>query len=387
MPNIQIFNQIDQLGLDQLQANDYKIQDQQAEAILLRSQKLDINDIADSVEIIARAGAGTNNIPIEELTTRGIPVLNTPGANANAVKELVLAAMLICERNLIAAFNYAEQAQQQNIDNAEIEAAKKQFSGSELAGKTLTIIGLGSIGVQLANSAQALGLRVIGFDPHISIEHSWQLSSSVERAETINDACKNSDFISIHVPLLDTTRGIIDAKLMQNFKDNVTLLNFARAELVDSDALRQALKDKTIKHYACDFPNHEWHNYPQVVSFPHLGASTQQATSNCAVMAAQQIIEFINTGSIINSVNFPKLQLGPVKIARITIAHDNVPNMVSQISNCVSENNINISALYNKSRDDIAYSVIDLETTINNDIIENIKNITGVRRVRYLEKQ
>ena len=387
MHNIQTLNQIDELGLNILRNNNYEIEYNDASAILLRSQKLDIADIQDTVQVVARAGAGTNNIPTEQLTAKGIPVLNTPGANANAVKELVLAAMLLCERNLIPAIGYAQMAQQQNTPSKEIEAAKKKFIGNELSGKTLAVIGLGSIGVQLANSANAIGMQVIGYDPHISIEHSWQLSSNVQRAETLNHCCKNADFVSIHVPLIDATRGMINKNIINNFKPNTTLLNFARAELVDNAALCAGLDNKKIKNYACDFPSQEWISYPQIISFPHIGASTAQATSNCALMAAQQVINFLETGSIDNSVNFPQLKLGPVEVARISIAHDNIPNMVSQISNCISANNINITALHNKSRDDVAYSVIDLETKINSQILQNIEKISGIRRVRYLERK
>lgn len=387
MPNIKIFDQIDAIGLEILKDNDYNITDKDYCAILLRSHKLDIDELCPTTELIVRAGAGTNNIPVDELTIKGIPVLNTPGANANAVKELTLAALLISQRNLISGNEFAQQAQRQNIAAKQIEAAKKQFTGSEICGKTLGIIGLGSIGVLVANAAVNLGLKVIGFDPHISIQHSWQLSAKVKHADSIQDCVGAADFISLHLPLLEDTRSFVNAEFIKQIKPGASLLNFARSELVDNEALESALRSKHIEHYCCDFPDQRWTDLATVVSFPHLGASTVEATSNCARIAAEQIIDYISTGSIKHSVNFPSMNLGPVAIARITIANDNVPGVVSKISDSVAQLGLNIEQLQNKSRADIAYTVIDTDSKLNPQQLQTIKSIQGIRNFRYLEAE
>ncbi len=388
MTKIQVFNQIDQKGLDLLTEQGFSLVDEQEcspDAILLRSHKLEFSSIADSVNAVVRAGAGTNNVPVAELTQRGVPVFNTPGANANAVIELVLASMLMCQRNLIAGFEFAAQAQRDNLSSAEVEKAKKQFVGSELSGKTLGVIGLGSIGVLLANAAIGLGMNVVGYDPHISVKNSWQLSSSVMHADSLAQCCRQADFISIHVPLLESTKHLIDAEVLRFCQSHCVLLNFARAELVDDDALEQALKNKAIAQYACDFPSSRWKDFSQVITFPHLGASTLEATSNCANMAAKQLINFIKTGSVVNAVNFPVMVLEPVAVSRIAISNENIPGMVSQISDLLAEKEYNITQLNNKSRDNLAYTVVDIDRAVSESVVSALLDIEGVLRIRIIE--
>ena len=385
MHNILTLNNIAKVGLDKFNS-DYHVSDdlKNPEAILLRSHNLHDYDIPASVQVIARAGAGTNNIPIEKMTALGIPVLNTPGANANAVKELVITGMLLACRNICPAWEYACNVQGSNEEiTKQVEKNKKNFSGFELPGRTLGIIGLGNIGVKVANAARYLDMNVIGFDPAITVESAWQLRSSVQQATNIDEVIANSDFISIHVPLNQHTKNLIDSKQFAAMKQGVTLLNFARSGIINDHALLQALQINKVHRYVCDFPSNEFKANPKVISLPHLGASTVEAEENCAVMAANQIKLFLETGEIKNSVNFPNVKLSKSTGTRIGIVNKNVPNMVAQITGKLSHEGINIVDMINKSRNDIAYTLIDTES-IDDKVLHMIEEIDGVIHARLI---
>ncbi len=381
-------NNIAGIGLNQLDSANYQISDNTdtPDAIVLRSYKLHDAPIADSVSVIARAGAGVNNIPLEKMTELGIPVLNTPGANANAVKELVITGMLLASRHICQAWHFTNQLQSDDNDalSKSVESAKKQFAGFELPGRTLGLIGLGNIGVKVANTAIDLGMNVVGYDPAISVKHAWQMSSKVEQADSIDEVIRRSDFISIHVPLNKHTRGLINETNMAAMKDGVVILNFARDGIVDIKHLQQALDSGKVASYVNDFPNIALKDYPQVISLPHLGASTKEAEENCAVMAVQQIKLFLEEGTIRHSVNFPDASLPLTQYPRLAIVNRNIPNMVAQISSVLSDASINIIDLLNKSRDSIAYNLMDIDTPPNEALLNELRNIDGVIKVRSL---
>lgn len=389
MFKIQTFNKIAAKGLDQFPRERYEVASEIAhpDAILVRSFILDNSSISSTVKIIGRAGAGLNNIPVAALTQRGIPVLNTPGANANAVKELVLAGMLLASRNIDAALAYVNQLNVRAVNyDEEIEANKKRFVGYELQGKTLGIIGLGSIGVKVANVALSLGMKVIGFDPDITVPRAWELSSAVIKAHSMDDLLMASDFISVHVPLLEQTKHMIDHIRMQAMKQNVVLLNFARDGIIDNQALLHALEENKVYRYVTDFPLPIFKDHPRVIALPHLGASTIEAEENCAVMIVQQIRNFLENGSIVNAANFPTLEVSAnFTGTRLAIVNANVPNMVAQVSALLANQGINIASLSNKSRDEIAYTVIDLSSDITENALQQIEKIKGVMQVRILK--
>lgn len=383
------YNPIAKKGLERLPYGAYEIASemQSPDAILIRSFNMHDISIPSSLKVVARAGAGVNNIPVNKLTQLGVPVLNTPGANANAVKELVVVGMLLASRHIYQAHTYIQKLGGDTAAmNAQVEKDKKQFVGTELAGKTLGVIGLGHIGVKVANVALALGMQVIGYDPSISVKHAWELSSSVQQAHSIDSLLAKSDFVSLHIPLVNETRHMFNSLRFQALKKGAVLLNFAREEIIDLPALEQALADQIISAYVCDFPIKELQQHPKVVILPHLGASTQEAEENCAVMAAHQIREFLEHGNIINSVNFPNLEMPLNQGIRVAIANANVPNMVAQISAQLGAANINIIDLLNKSRDEIAYTLIDVKGPLPAEVITNIKAITGVLQVRVIDK-
>lgn len=391
MFKVQVYNKISSVGLNQFPAELYEVlsEIQQPEVILVRSQDLHAITLPDSLLAIGRAGAGVNNIPVADMTKRGIPVFNTPGANANAVRELVIASMLIASRNLCLGWEYVRHLQAANNDelNRLIEANKKHYIGSELHGKTLGVIGLGSIGVKVANAGLHLGMRVIGYDPAISVNRAWELSSSVDQAHHLSDLLKVCDYISLHVPLSDKTRNLINRDALNLMKPETVLLNFSREGIVDNVALLDALNQKTIRAYASDFPSLELKNHPATLFFPHLGASTLEAEENCAVMIVKQIRDYLEFGAITYSANFPTVDV-PRNYAgtRIVIVNANVPSMVAQISAKFADKHLNILSLINQSRDDIAYTLLDVEGSIEAGLIDELKAIQGVLQVRKMIK-
>lgn len=387
MRKILTLNNIAVEGLRRLPRDSYEVGSEIAEpdAIILRSFDMHDMDIAPSVTAIGRAGAGVNNIPVENMTERGVPVFNAPGANANAVKELAVAGMLIAARNICAARDYviALDDDGDKLDQA-VEAGKKQFVGFELPGRTLGVIGLGAIGVEVANVALSLGMKVVGFDPKITVQRAWQLSSGVRQVETLDRLFKESDVISVHVPLIDATRGIVSSDRLALMSDGGILINFARGGVVDDAAAMQALDSGKLHAYVCDFPSRALIEHPKVIVLPHLGASTAEAEENCAIMVAENIKDYLENGIIRYSVNFPDAILPRIDAYRITVANANVPNMVGQISTNLANADLNIVDLLNKSQDDIAYTVIDLDKPVPEKTLEAIRQIEGVLVVRDL---
>ncbi len=380
-------NSISTEGLQRLPREHYEVSAdaQQADAILVRSAKMHDMVLPESLLAVARAGAGVNNVPVAALSKKGIPVFNAPGANANAVKELVLAGMLLSARNLCQAWNFVEHLKEDGaaLDKA-VEAGKKQFVGFELPGRTLGVIGLGAIGVQVANAALALGMRVVGFDPLITVERAWQMSSAVEQARTLDELFSRSDFVTVHVPLLDATRGMVNEARIRLMPNKAVVLNFARGEIVDEAAIVAALGGGKLTAYVCDFPSRALMGTPGVVMLPHLGASTHEAEANCAVMVADNLRAYLEDGTVRHSVNFPDAEVVRTTAHRITIANSNVPNMVGQISTCLGDAGLNIADLLNKSRGELAYTIIDLDGAITGATLTRIRSIPGVLTVRDL---
>ena len=355
------------------------------DAILVRSANMHEMDIPASVRAIARAGAGTNNIPVKKLSGLGVPVFNAPGANANAVKELVIAGMLLAARNLIPAVKFVESltGSDEEIHKA-TEAGKKQFAGMELPGRTLGVIGLGAIGSYIAEAAIGLGMKVVGYDPAITVDAAWRLPSQVKRAENVEDVLRLSDFVSLHVPLLDSTRNLINAQRIGVMRAGSVLLNFAREGVVDNAAVIEALNNKKLCAYICDFPANALKGHPQVVALPHLGASTEEAEENCAVMVAEQLADYLEHGNVLNSVNFPNVAMARESGFRIAIANANVPNMVGQISSLLAAASLNIHNMLNKSKGDIAYTLVDVDSVVNDAVLSQLAAISGVLSVHYL---
>ena len=393
MHRIQTFNAISELGLEKLPKDNFDVGPDLtgADAILLRSFKLEAASITNPLKAVARAGAGVNNVPVGECTQKGVVVFNTPGANANAVKELVLCGLLLGSRGVIPGIGFATS--QENVtDYSElsklVEAEKKRFKGNEIAGKTLGVVGLGAIGSMVADMAIKLGMKVQGFDPALSVDAAWRLPSEVKRIENLNTLIGTSDFISLHLPVLDSTRNLIDTSMFATMKKNTCLLNFSRDEIVDSSALLEALDSGNLRKYICDFPRPELTTRADVICMPHLGASTAEAEENCAIMAANQLRDFLENGNIKNSVNFPNLHLDRDSSAergsRLAISNKNVPKMLGQILSVLADQNINVIDMLNKSRDEVAYNLIDLETTPSDQAIAAIADIDDVIKVTVL---
>ncbi|RLA36416.1 MAG: 3-phosphoglycerate dehydrogenase [Gammaproteobacteria bacterium] len=387
MFKILTLNNISVSGLERLPRDSYEIASEIAhpDAILVRSFKMHDMEVPPTLKAIGRAGAGVNNIPVDEMSGRGIPVFNAPGANANAVKELVLAGMLVASRNLCQGWDFARGLEGEDGEiNKAVEAGKKNFAGFELPGRTLGVIGLGAIGVQVANAALALGMRVIGFDPQITVRRAWQLSSSVEQAESVDALLAKSDFVTCHVPLVDATRNLINADRLQLMRDNAVLLNFARSGIIDDAAAVAALDAGQLYAYVCDFPSNLLKSHPRVVTLPHLGASTREAEENCAIMVADQIRDYLEEGTVRNSVNFPEVVMPRNGGYRMTVVNANVPNMLGQISTDLAKAGLNIVDMLNKSRGDLAYTVVDVDNLIPKQVIDEIASIDGVLAVRAL---
>ena len=384
---IQTLNNISPLGLSRLPSERYTIGNEVAnpDALLVRSAKMHDMEIPASVKAIARAGAGTNNVPVAKMSQRGIPVFNAPGANANAVKELVIAGMLIAARKLMPAWDFADGLTGEDAEISKaVEAGKKNFAGMELPNRTLGIIGLGSIGSMVADAGIRLGMNVIGFDPEITVEAAWRLPSNVKKAANVEEVVKNSDFVSLHVPLSDKTRHMIDAARIALMRPNTVLLNFAREGIVDDKAVVEGIASGKLRGYVCDFPSNTLKNNPQVVVFPHLGASTEEAEENCAIMVAEQVRDFLENGNISNAVNFPNVAMPRESAYRIAIANANVPNMVGQISTAMADAGLNIHNMLNKSKGEMAYTLVDVDSEPPQGVIDKIAAIQGVLMVRSI---
>ena len=383
---IQTLNAISKKGLSRLPEG-YAVGNDMADpdAILVRSQLMHELPIADSVMAIGRAGAGTNNIPVKAMSERGIVVFNAPGANANAVKELVIAGMLMGARNISPALNFV--AGLHGDDEAlhkQVEAGKKHYVGHELRGSTLGIIGLGAIGSMLAESAIQLGMHVVGLDPEITVDAAWRLPSQVKKATSVDDLVKRCDFISLHLPLLPATKDLINAERIKLMKKGCILLNFARDGIVNEKAVLDGLNDGKLHAYVCDFPSNLLRVHPRFVSLPHLGASTEEAEENCAIMVADQVSDYLENGNICNAVNFPNISMPRESGFRLAIANANVPNMLGQISTTLADAGLNIHNMVNKSRGDLAFTLVDVESAVPAKVIEQLSAINGVLRVRYL---
>jgi len=355
------------------------------DGILVRSANMHEMDIPASVRAIARAGAGTNNIPVKKLSERGIPVFNAPGANANAVKELVIAGMLLGARNIVPAIKFVEglAGSDEEMHRA-TEAGKKQFAGMELPGRTLAVVGLGAIGSHIAEAAIKLGMNVVGFDPAITVDAAWRLPSQVKRAENVEDALRMADFVTLHVPLVDATRNLINAQRLGMMRPDAVLLNFAREGVVDNAAVIEALDANKLQAYICDFPANALKGHVKVVALPHLGASTEEAEENCAVMVAEQLADYLENGNILNSVNFPNVSMARESAYRIAVANANVPNMVGQISSVLAAAGLNIHNMVNKSKGDMAYTLVDVDSAATDTVMQQLSAIAGVLAVRYL---
>jgi len=385
MVKVQTLNNISPVGLEKLPREGYEVASEvtNPDAILVRSAKMHDMEIGDNLKAVGRAGAGVNNIPLDKMSEKGVVVFNAPGANANAVKELVISSMLLSSRNICQAWNYVNGLPLDNLKTA-IEDGKKNYAGSELPGKTLGIVGLGAIGVQIANAAHALGMKVIGFDPSITIKSAWKLSAEVEQALSVDELFSQSDFVSFHVPLVEGTKNLLNEERIALLPEGATILNFARDGIIDEDALIVALDAGKVKYYVTDFPIDDKKDHERVIALPHLGASTAEAEDNCAIMVANQIKDYLENGNILNSVNFPEAKMPRAGKERLAITHKNIPNMVGQISTAVADADANIVDMLNKSRDDVAYTLIDLESEISDTVIDNLKQIEGILTVRGL---
>jgi len=384
---IRILNQISLLGLQRLSAERYTVGKdiKEPDAILVRSADMHKLDLPASVRAIGRAGAGTNNIPVKLMSARGVPVFNAPGANANAVKELVLAGMLLSARNLRGAMEFVTALDPADPEmEKKVEDGKKTYAGYELAGRTLGVIGLGKIGCLVADAAIKLGMEVLGHDPEITVDAAWSLPAQVKRAQSVGEVLRSADFVSVHVPLIDATRGMIGAANIGQMKPAAVLLNFSRDKVVDEQAVLAALAEKKLASYVCDFPSPEINRHPQVVALPHLGASTGEAEENCAIMVADQIREYLEHGNVQNAVNFPNVVMPRESKYRVAIANSNVPNMVGQISTAMAQAGLNIHNMINKSKGDMAYTLVDVDSPVPQATIDSIARIGGVLAVRFL---
>jgi len=387
MYKVLTLNNISVTGLERLPREQYEIASevQHPDAVLLRSFKMHDMDIPDSLKAVGRAGAGVNNIPVDKMTDKGIVVFNAPGANANAVKELVIAGMLIGCRNLCQAWDYSRNLQGDDaaISKA-VEAGKKNYGGFELPGRTLGVIGLGAIGRFVANAALDLGMNVIGYDPGITVEGAWKLSSDVEKAASVEELLSKVDFVTFHVPLVEATTNMINTERLKLMKDNVIILNFARNGIIDDQAVSDAIKSGKVYSYVCDFPSNLLKNHERVIALPHLGASTKEAEDNCAVMVAEQIKDYLENGNVRNSVNFPEVKMPRTNGYRLAVVNKNVPNMLGQISSALADGGLNIIDMLNKSREELAYTLIDVNEPPSDNILNTLLDIDGILSVRTL---
>jgi D-3-phosphoglycerate dehydrogenase len=385
--NVLILNQISQNGLKRLPAERYQVGKDLADpdAVMVRSADMHKMDIPKSVQAIGRGGAGTNNIPVKAMSARGVPVFNAPGANANAVKELVVAGMLLSARNIGGAMKFVSALDPKDPEmEKKVEDGKKTFAGFELAGHTLGVIGLGKIGCLVADVAIKLGMNVLGYDPEITVDAAWSLPSQVKKANSVAEVLKHANFISMHVPLVDATRKMINAEMLTHAKHGAVLLNFSREGVVDEAAVIAALDAKKLSAYVCDFPSPHVNSHPGVIALPHLGASTGEAEENCAVMVADQLREYMEHGNVQNAVNFPNVTMPRESSFRIAVANSNVPNMLGQISTAMANAGLNIHNMMNKSKGDVAYTLVDVDSAVPGKVVDAIAGIPGVLAVRYL---
>ncbi|WP_097461375.1 phosphoglycerate dehydrogenase [Mangrovitalea sediminis] len=386
MLRIRTYNNISIKGLDRFGREQYEVASDinRPDAILLRSYRLHDDPIPDSVQAIARAGAGVNNIPVDACTDKGIVVFNTPGANANAVKELVLAGLLLSSRGILPGIAYAESltATDHTELNRQLEAEKKRFAGREIAGQTLGVVGLGAIGSLVANMALGLGMKVIGYDPALSVDAAWRLSSQVQKAENLQSLLARSDFISLHVPALPETQHLIGTETLSSVREGAVILNFAREEIVDTDAMLTALQAGRIKSYVSDFPSALLRGRPEVIAMPHLGASTAESEQNCAVMAAEQLKDFLENGNIRNAVNFPATSMERISGNRLTLSNHNVPKVLGHVLSILANRNINVIDMVNRSRNNVAYNILDVDNEIDAPLLAEIAEVEHVIRVR-----
>ena len=384
---ILVLNQVSDVGLKRLPAETYECAKdvQRPDAVLVRSADMHAMTIPETVKAIGRAGAGTNNIPVKEMGARGVPVFNAPGANANAVKELVLSGLLIAARNLVPAIDFVRSLKGDDRTlHRRIEDGKKQFAGIELPQHTLGVIGLGKIGSLVADVAIKLGMNVLGFDPEITVEAAWSLPSRVRKAHSIDEVLRSCDFVTLHVPLVEGTRHLVNARNIQSMRPGTVLLNFSRDGIVDDVAVADALAAQRLRCYVTDFPSNALAGNPGVIALPHLGASTREAEDNCAVMVVDQLRDFLEHGNIVNSVNFPTVTMQREAPFRLSIAHANVPNMVGQISATMGENRLNIHNMINKSRDELAYTLLDVDSAPSQSVLASLRGIEGVLAARFL---
>jgi D-3-phosphoglycerate dehydrogenase len=387
MHKILTLNNISVAGLDRLPRDNYEVASEitNPDAILLRSYKMHDMEIPDTVKAIGRAGAGVNNIPVDRMTEAGVPVFNAPGANANAVRELVLACMLMACRNLGQAWDFARGLEGEDAKiSKEVEAGKKNFVGFELPGRTLGVVGLGAIGVLVANAARALGMKVVAYEPAMTVQAALKLSSDVEHAISVDDLLSKADFVTFHVPLVESTKNMINAERIKLMKKNAVILNFARNGIINDEDVVAALDAGDLYGYACDFPSNLLKDHPRCITLPHLGASTKEAEENCAVMVAEQVKDYLESGNITNSVNFPEINLPRNGGFRIAVVNSNVPNMLGQISTDLAEAGLNIIDMLNKSRGDVAVTLLDVDSAPDSATLERIESIDGVLSVRCL---
>ncbi len=388
MYKIQTLNNISPVGLAKLPTSSYSIADEigSPDAIILRSFKMHDMEIPKSLKAVGRAGAGVNNIPLDKMSAAGIPVFNAPGANANAVKELVIASIFIAARNITEAVKYTEALKGEDAELSKlVEAGKKKYGGFEVPGRTIGVVGLGAIGRMVANTCIDLGMNVVGFDPGLTVDGAWQLSSQITRANSVEEMLGKVDFLSVHVPLIDATRDLINADNVGKMKPSATIINLARGGIINDEAVCNALDAGELGAYVTDFPNNRTKKTPQVIGLPHLGASTGEAEDNCAVMVAEQVRDYLENGNIKNSVNFPNVSMPRETPFRLIVCNANVPNMVGQISTIMAEAGLNIHDMINQSRGDIAYTIVDSDTQISTDVVDQIKQLDGIMIARSIQ--
>ena len=387
MRKIHCLNAIANVGTDIFDEN-YKLTDniEEADAIMVRSAAMGDMDFSENLLAIARAGAGVNNIPLERCADAGIVVFNTPGANANGVKELVICGMLLAARDVVGGIEWTRSIKDSDTIAKDVEKGKKNFAGGEIKGKKLGVIGLGAIGAEVANAAASLGLEVLGYDPFISVNAAWRLSRKIKHITDINEIFKECDYITLHVPLTDDNRGMIGKNSIPQMKDGVVILNFARDLLVDDDEMEKALESGKVARYVTDFPNTKSARMEKAIVIPHLGASTQESEDNCAVMAANELVDYLENGNIKNSVNFPSCDMGVCQVeGRVALLHQNIPNMIGQITSAFAKNGYNISDLTNKSKGSKAYTLIDIENKASESLINELNSIEGILKVRVIK--
>jgi D-3-phosphoglycerate dehydrogenase len=388
MYKILTLNNISQLGLNKLPTDRFTISDDEAspDAIILRSFKMHEMDIPSSLKAVGRAGAGVNNIPLEKMSKAGVAVFNAPGANANAVKELVIASLFMAARNISQAIQYTESLQGDDAELSKlVEAGKKKFAGYELPGKTIGVVGLGAIGRMVANTCIDLGMNVIGFDPGLTVDGAWHLSSRITRANSVDEIISKVDFLTVHVPLIDATRDLINAENVGKMKSSAVVINLARGGIINDEAVCDAIDAGKLASYITDFPNNRTKKTSGVIGLPHLGASTGEAEDNCAVMVAEQVKDYLESGNIVNSVNFPNVSMPRGTAHRLVVGNANVPNMVGQISTIMADANLNINDMINQSRGELAYTIVDVDSHIPDSVVETIKSLDGIMVARAIQ--